>query len=405
MKKRVLITVGVFIPEPTVSARLMAALAERLSDKYDVTVLRPHPTRPCGFCMPELDPSKLPYKIVELDSYTCPESKLLGRFREGISNGKACARYIEEHHDEIDFIFNGAWLIFGKQIVANSAIKYKIPYMTSVQDIYPESLLSKLPKIKVIQKLILNVLLPIDKYVLKNAVLIHTISEGMKEHLVKTRDLKDSHFVVIRNWQDESEFLDFHNNRQISMSEGNEPFILMYMGNVGPLAGLDMVVEAFAEANLDNVKLVIAGSGSDKEHLIEKAKDNRNIEFWEVPFGKVPEIQDKATAMVLPIMKGYSSSSIPSKLPAYMFSGKPILACVDKDSDTGKSIVDGKAGFISEPESKKDFIRNLRLLVGMSRKELAEMGKNGFDYAMTNFSKSVNLERYYNVVDNVISNL
>lgn len=404
MKKRIIITVGVFIPEPTVSARLMGALAEKLSDKYEVTVLRPHPTRPLGFQIPKFDETTLPYKIVELDSYTCPKSKIFGRFREGISNGNACVRYIEQHHSEIDFIFNGAWLIFGKQKVAKCAKKYGIPYMTSVQDIYPESLLSKLPKIKILQKLIMNLLLPIDKYILQNSVLIHTISDGMKDHLIKSRHLEGNRFVVIRNWQDESEFIDYRNSN-ITPSNDTNTFVLMYMGNVGPLAGLDMVVDAFKEANIANTKLVIAGSGSAKQQLQTKSEGCDIIEFWDVPFGKVPEIQDKATAMILPIMKGFSSSSIPSKLPAYMFSSKPILACVDKESDTGKSIVDANAGIISEPESKEDLINNLKRMISMSSQELSQMGDNGFKYAVENFSKTRNLEKYYNTIEEVISNI
>lgn len=50
-KKSILIVAGVFIPEPIVSANLLTQLATKLGEKYKVTVLRPHPTRPMGFDM------------------------------------------------------------------------------------------------------------------------------------------------------------------------------------------------------------------------------------------------------------------------------------------------------------------------------------------------------------------
>ena len=60
--KKVLLALSVFPPEPIVSANLMADLAEELSKTYIVTVLRPHPTRPKGFKMPEYESSSFPYK-------------------------------------------------------------------------------------------------------------------------------------------------------------------------------------------------------------------------------------------------------------------------------------------------------------------------------------------------------
>ena len=94
--KKVLLALSVFPPEPIVSANLMADLAKELSKSYEVIVLRPHPTRPKGFKMPEFDSSSLPYKVIEMKTYTHPESSLIGRFRESISMGKVYGRYIKK---------------------------------------------------------------------------------------------------------------------------------------------------------------------------------------------------------------------------------------------------------------------------------------------------------------------
>ena len=66
-----------------------------------------------------------------------------------------------------------------------------------------------------------------------------------------------------------------------------------------------------------------------KASLQARASSFKNIEFWEALNGKVPKIQAQADCMLLPIKKGAASSSIPSKLPACMFSAKPIIGCVD----------------------------------------------------------------------------
>jgi hypothetical protein len=44
-RRKVLIVSGVFLPEPVVSARLNYDMAQALSEKYDVTVITPKPSR------------------------------------------------------------------------------------------------------------------------------------------------------------------------------------------------------------------------------------------------------------------------------------------------------------------------------------------------------------------------
>ena len=55
--------------------------------------------------------------------------------KESRSFSKQCLKYIKAHKDEIDFIYNGAWQLFGVYMVAKVAVKYSIPYLITVQDI------------------------------------------------------------------------------------------------------------------------------------------------------------------------------------------------------------------------------------------------------------------------------
>ena len=397
--KKVLLALSVFPPEPIVSANLMADLAEELSNTYNVTVLRPHPTRPKGFLMPEYDISSLPYKVIEMETYTHPESSLIGRFRESISMGKVYARYIKEHHNEIDFIVNDAWHLFGYNKVAHAAVKYGIPYIVPVQDIYPESLASKLPDAKIIKWILMKTLGPIDKYTLTHSAKIHTISDKMRDILSSTRGITKDHFVIVRNWQDERPF--------ITCTEKHEetaPFTFMYLGNVGPLAGVDVLINAFEKAGLNNARLVIAGSGSAKEHLQEVVKRCKSqIEFWEVPGGMVPATQVKADIMCLPVRKGFAMSSIPSKLPAYMFSAKPVLASVDAESDTARCIKDSNAGWVCEPENVEQISDLMQKIVGLNAEELSTMGAYGREYAVKEFSRTENLNILVNACKAIIN--
>ena len=93
---KILIVTAVFSPEPVVSAKLSEDLAHELSKTNTVSVISPKPTRPFGFKLNEKDINKS-YSLINLDSYTCPESNVYGRFKESYSFGLACSKYIKEN--------------------------------------------------------------------------------------------------------------------------------------------------------------------------------------------------------------------------------------------------------------------------------------------------------------------
>ena len=399
---KVFIITGVFYPEPVVSAGLMKDLAMELSKDYSVTVIRPKPSRPMGFRIPDYSYDQFPFEVVETDSYVHPASSLLGRGRESYSMGKWCVRYIAQHHDEICLIYNAPWNMFGRNMIAKAAIRHGIPYITPVQDIYPESLSSKLPNVPFLKKIVNEVLLPSNRFLLSNAAKIHTISEKMVDYLSRTRNVDKSKFLSIRNWQDERDFVGYSQTHPTI--EKADCFTFMYMGNVGPLAGIEVLFDSLREAKLPNSRLVVAGSGSAKQHLMELARSYKdcNIEFWEVPAGRVPETQAKADVMCLPVKKGYAMSSIPSKLPAYMFSKKPVLASVDEESDTAMCIRENNAGWVALPEDVMSITEAMKLAYSSSPEDLKSKGENGFNFAIDNLSRR-NLQKLYDACVEIIN--
>ena len=397
--KKLLIVSAVFPPEPVVSATLSADLAKKLNENKKVTILSPKPSRPLGFSF-EKQKTATSYEHVILKSFICPESKILGRFKESIGFGRAVSHYIKMHSTEIEIIYANTWPLMAQFLTVREAKKNNIPIFIHVQDIYPESLTTKVP---ILGKIVNWLLLPIDKYTLLNATYVIAISERMKNYLVKTRELDGEKVHVIPNWQNEEDFIRFRQSKQINKS--CNAFTFMYLGNIGPVAGIDLLINAFGKANLPNSRLVIAGSGSQKETLQKKCSEQQlvNIEFWDVPEGKVPEIQDQANVMLLPIKKGAASSSIPSKLPAYMFSAKPIIACVDEGSDTAEAIKKSDCGWVLEPDNTEELAKLMIEVYNTNKDFLENKGQQGFEYAIANFSKKENLQKIIKVITKVAS--
>lgn len=397
MSKFLLIISAVYPPEPIVSAKLSFDLYSELKDKgKNVKVIHPLPTRPNGFAFAD-EVLKIEDEITT-ESYVCPQSSLIGRMRESWSFGKACSKYIKEHHTEISCVYANAWPMFSQKAIVKAAKKYEIPCIIHVQDVYPESLTNKMPA--AIGKIVNALILPMDKYILRNCTKVVAISDKMKNYLAETRCISPDKISVVINWQNEMEFLDYQEGSN-SISE-EHPFTFMYMGNIGPVAGVDLLIDAFEEAQLNGARLVIAGSGSMKESLQEKAKNNQRIEFWDVPNGKVPDIQSQADVMMLPIKRGAASSSIPSKLPAYMFSAKPIIGCVDADSDTANAIKDADCGWVIEPENVEKLAETMKMVAGLENTVLEVKAKKAQEYGLAHFSKKENLSRLVKVIEDIL---
>lgn len=391
--KYILIISAVYPPEPVVSARISSDLYHALKEKgHEVKVLHPKATRPYGFQFDEN--VEFGEDEIVTDSYTCARSSLMGRTWENISFGLACVKYIRDYHNEISMVYIGTWPLFGQNMTIKECIKHHLPTVTPVQDVYPESLSNKLKG--GIGRFLQKVFLPIDKYTLDKTNCIHVISKKMRDYLAETRNISPDKFVVVINWQDETDFLEYQKN---AVLENHEKFTFMYMGNIGPVAGVELLIDAFEAAQLKGARLVIAGSGSMKDSLKEKAKDNQNIEFWDVPNGKVPEIQSKADVMLLPIKRGAASSSIPSKLPAYMFSAKPIIGAIDENSDTANAIRESEGGFVVEPESSDKLAEMMNLVTKMNSNELKVMGERAQKYGLRVFSKGMNLPRLVDAIE------
>jgi glycosyltransferase involved in cell wall biosynthesis len=389
---------AVFPPEPVVSAKLSFDIASALSKKNSVTVIAPEPSRPFGFQFIG-ESLKFNFEYIQANSFICASSSLTGRFRESYSFGRNSYKYIADNHKDIDVIYANTWPLMAQYLTVKAAKKFNIPIVMHVQDIYPESISQKL---SIASSFVTRILLPIDKYILSNSSKVIAISKKMKEYLAHSRNIDPDKIVVVPNWQDEESFEKVYNQTALS---DERMFTFMYLGNIGPVAGVELLIKSFVLANIKNSRLVIAGSGSMKESLINQAERFKDsiIEFWPVPNGKVPEIQNTATVFILPIKKGSASTSIPSKLPAYMFSAKPIIACVDHDSDTYVAVKEANCGWVIEPENIEMLSATMKEAVSISEEKRSLFGENGRKYALANYSKKNNLQKLVSIITDTIT--
>ena len=396
-RKKILIVSAVFPPEQVTSAALNYDLAHELAKTYDVTVLRPYPTRPIGMQFDNTDVDDSSFKTILVNSYTHPESALLGRFRESIDFGRKSAKYIKQRHKEIDFVYNDGWQLFGLNIVAKACVKYGIPYIVPIQDIYPECLLTKGPFPGFVKSFIKSVLLPIDKYYQTHAAKVRTISNEMVNYLSTTREINRSRFIVVNNWQNDEDFINIE-------AVNNKKLVFGYVGSINIHANVDMMIKAFKEADIPNSELRLYGGGNQKEACKKLVKELQldNVSFGFVSRNEIPSVQSSVDVLLLALPKGNGKLCLPSKLTSYMLSGKPIIASVDDDSATNRIIEEEKCGLVVEPDNEELMIDAFKRFSTLSVKERKEMSNNSRNYALRHLTRKVNLGLVVNEIDKIL---
>ena len=398
MRNRIIIISAVFPPEQVTSALLNYDLAKELSKKYDVTVLRPYPTRPVGMKFDYNGLKNEPFETILIDSYTHPQSQLIGRFRESIDMGRKCANWIKKYHDEIDFIYDTAWQLFGVAIVARMARRYNIPYLVVVQDIYPECLLTHSNKPKIVQKIILGLLKPIDIYYQRYAKIVRTISDEMADYLSNTRKLPRKKYLVVNNWQNDEDFEECQN------AIPKDKIRFVFVGSINLHANVDLIIKSFAEAKISNSELILYGGGNRKDYCMELVNKMglENVKFVFVKRDQVAKVQSQASVLVLALPSGNGNLCLPSKMTSYMLSGKPILASVDQDSATSRYIKEAECGLSVEPDSIPSFVEGFRKMAALSKDQLQTYGNNSLSFARQHLTREVNLQMVCQAIDDIV---
>lgn len=400
MKKRILIISGVFPPDQVTSALMNYDLAKALSDDYEVTVLRPFPTRPIGIQFDYKGMDNNSFETILIDSYTHPESQLLGRFRESIDFGNRCSKYIRGHHDEIAFIYNNPWQLFGVSIVAKAAKKYDIPYMIAIQDIYPECLFTNKHYPGWITKIAMALLKPIDKYYQKHAASIRTISDEMAKYLSSTRGVPRDRYLVVNNWQNDEDF------EGIKPAKEGESLRFVYTGSINLHANVDLIIKAFVMADIPNSELIIYGGGNQKDNCVKLVEEMglKNVHFGFVKRTEIPQVQADASALVLALPSGNGNLCLPSKMTSYMLSGRPVIASVDQDSATARYIKEAQCGIVVAPDSVDALVEGFKEFSSMPLEHWKALGTKSRQFAEKHLTRKVNLRMVCNEIEDIIRN-
>lgn len=267
-----------------------------------------------------------------------------------------------------------------------------------IQDLWPDSVRhSGMMK----QTIPLNILNIWCLFVYRSASHITTLSPGMKAELVK-RGVPGTNISVIYNWCDESNSYNADNDNTISSDIRNKDnFVVMFAGTMGIMQGLDTVLDS-AQMLMDvepTIKFVLIGGGVDQKRLKQSVVERKlnNVNFIERQSPEKMGAILKASDVLLVHLKDTAlfRITIPSKIQAYMFAGKPVLVGVQ--GDAAELISASGAGKVVKSENPESMTTEILQLFRMSDAERGAMGKNARKYYDENLSMEAGVGRFENI--------
>jgi len=400
---------AVYSPEPQISARMSFNLANKLVEfGHKVTVLCPQPSRPLmAKYQKYLNPDS-PIIIIEdgvvvvrLPSFSAPQSRLVARIRESFSFGIAVVKYLFNEKEKPDVLYVNSWPLFAQIIIFLFARRYSIPTVLQIMDIYPETLTNRLPFF--LRSFIYFPFRKVDAWIAGIASTVVVISENMRRTYIEDRKISAGSITTIFTWQDEVSF-ENTDPRSVCCSRygvSSELFTFLFLGNIGPVAGVDFLINAFAAADIVDAQLLIVGDGAAKSGCLELVRQLNlsGVHFISDPdAANVPTLQGMAHVCILSMKRGTGMSSIPSKLTSYLFSGKPVIATVDLGSDTADFVLKAECGWVGESEDLIWLIDKMREVRLLPKEQLEIFGENGKKFGLKHFSKSTGVVRLANTV-------
>jgi glycosyltransferase involved in cell wall biosynthesis len=242
-----------------------------------------------------------------------------------------------------------------------------------------------------------------DSRIARSADRLVTISEAMRETYVNTRKVDPGRVVVVRNWQDDRGYR-VEQDPALACQEYGIPsnrFTFLYLGNIGPVASVPLMIKAFHAADLVDAQMVVVGEGSEKARCMALVRELSvpNVYFVSEPrVEKVPALQSMANVLLLPTAGSAALSSVPSKLIAYLFSGRPVLALAPVESDTALTVRNAGAGWIGPVNDFDWLVDKLRVIRQIHPEELQRMGQAGRAYGFEHLGRSKGIQRLAGVI-------
>lgn len=165
-------------------------------------------------------------------------------------------------------------------------------------------------------------------------------------------------------------------------------FAVLFAGNIGAAQGVGVMVEA---ADLlrehGEIHFVVLGDGSARQWMVDEVQRRGLVNLHlpgRFPVETMPGYMQQASALLVTLTdRPVFNATVPSKVQAYMASGKPIIACLNGEG--ARLVVEARAGLATPAEDAQGLAKTILALYKLSSDERRQLGDNGRRYYHEHF--------------------
>lgn len=278
--------------------------------------------------------------------------------------------------------------------------KRKVPFVYSLQDIFPDSLVYTGLAHK--GSLIWKIGRWVENITYKNADKIIVISEGFKKNIM-AKGVPEEKIVVIPNWVDENKVINVPREENTLFDKydlDRNKFYVCYSGNIGFTQNMEALCYAAKKLESEeNIGIVIVGDGAFKPQLEKMISEQKIKNITLIPFQDYSDISKVFSLgdVGLIISKaGIGVNSVPSKTWSIMSAERPVLACFDLDSELCEIVKTNNCGVCVSPDDVDALVCAIKDMKN-AREENIRMGKNGRQYILEKLGKDMCTGKYVDV--------
>ena len=271
--------------------------------------------------------------------------------------------------------------------------RFKAPVFFWVQDLWPESISAAGG---VDNKFVLKLFDILTRYIYRHSKKILVQSKAFIPYILK-QNINLDKLVYFPNSTDL-----FYKPKKAKIEVlKNLPagIKLMFAGNIGEAQSFDTLLKAAFLLKEENIEInwIIIGTGRMKADVESKIKEldlfgNFHL-LGSFPSSDMPDFFSCADALIVSLKNNpIFSITIPSKIQAYLASGKPIIASLNGEGS--RIIKEAKAGFVSNAEDAFALKESVKSFILLSLDERKILGENARKYFDKEFSREILIDKF-----------
>jgi colanic acid biosynthesis glycosyl transferase WcaI len=298
------------------------------------------------------------------------------------------------HVRRVDVIVTPSPPLTGGVVAWLLGLRYRAPFVYNVQELYPDIAIA-LGALR--SRGLIQMLYALERFVYRRARFITVIAPRMRERVVR-KGIAAEKVRVIPNFADVDDLMPLPKSNDFSRRHRlDSRFVVTYAGNMGPAQDLESLIDAASLLKTQaGLMFLLVGEGSAYQRLAERVSAlalTNVLMLPHQPYDLVPEIYAASDVCLVPLAKAAGSDAVPSKVYRIMACERPVLACVDEDSDLAEFVKDTQGGIVV-PSGAPEALAAAIADAVTKPEELRQMGLAGRQRVLAGYSRAAVTARY-----------